>query len=137
MKVKLLAKDAKVPARATEGAAGYDMHAYGTYTIKPGERAMIETAVAVEIPSGFVGIVKPRSGLAVRHGIDVLAGVIDEDYRGEVKIVLINHGDKDFHVIFGERIAQLVVLPYYKGAVKVTDLSPTARANGGFGSTGK
>lgn len=138
MKVKLLAPDSKPPVQATPSSAGFDLYAYASLTISPGERVVIPTGIAIALPEGYVGIIKPRSGMAVKHGIDVLAGVIDQDYRGEVKVALINHGDRDFFCIHGERIAQLVVTQYFAGGVEVVDdLDSTERGGSGFGSTGK
>jgi dUTP pyrophosphatase len=103
----------------------------------PGERAAVGTGLALELPPGTVGLVWPRSGLAVRHGVDTLAGVVDSDYRGEVKVVLINHGREPFHVSAGDRIAQLLVQRVEQvDFVTESDLTATERGAGGFGSTG-
>jgi dUTP pyrophosphatase len=94
--------------------------------------------VRLQIPPGHAGLVWPRSGLAVRHGIDTLAGVIDSDYRGEVKVVLVNHGTEDFRIASGDRIAQLVVSPVVRAAFVASDaVGGTGRGSGGFGSTGR
>jgi dUTP pyrophosphatase len=100
-----------LPEYATEGAAGADLRAAEAVTLPAGGRAAVATGLFVEIPAGYVGLVWPRSGLAVRHGIDTLAGVIDSDYRGEVKVVLVNHGPEPLAVAPGDRIAQLLVQP--------------------------
>ena len=106
--------------------------------IPPGGRAAVPTALRLEIPPGHVGLVWPRSGLAVRHGIDTLAGVIDSDYRGEVKVVLVNHGDEPFAIAAGDRIAQLLVQRVERAAFAPrTAVGDTGRGSGGFGSTGR
>jgi dUTP pyrophosphatase len=106
--------------------------------IGPGARAAVPTGLRVAIPQGHVGLVWPRSGLAVRHGIDTLAGVVDSDYRGEVKVVLVNLGDQPFTIARGERIAQLVIARYERVLmVGVAKASNTRRGAGGFGSTGR
>jgi dUTP pyrophosphatase len=126
-----------LPRYGSDGAAGADLHASEALTIPPGERAAVPTAIHVELPPGHVGLVWPRSGLALRHGIDTLAGVIDSDYRGEVRVVLVNHGREPFRIEPGDRVAQLLVQPVER-AVFVPDegLTATARGAGGFGSTG-
>src|SRR5262245_61453095 len=101
--------DCSVPAYASSGAAGADLRASEEVVIAPGARAAVGTNLHIEIPSGHVGLVWPRSGLAVKHGIDTLAGVIDSDYRGEVRVVLVNHGHEPFAIHTGERIAQLLI----------------------------
>src|SRR5438552_4409177 len=125
-----------VPEYATEGAAGADLRAAESLTLPAGGRAAVATGLFVEIPAGYVGFVWPRSGLAVRHGIDTLAGVIDSDYRGEVKVVLVNHGREPFTIAVGDRIAQLLVQPVARARFTRSALAPTARGEGGFGSTG-
>lgn len=126
-----------LPRYASPGAAGADLCAAESVIVGPGERAAVGTALEIELPPGTVGLVWPRSGLAVRHGVDTLAGVVDSDYRGEVKVVLINHGREPFHVLAGDRIAQLLVqrVEQIDFAVE-SDLTATARGAGGFGSTG-
>lgn len=138
MKVKLLNENAKAPVRATESAAGYDIYCNGHYSIKPGAFALIDTGFALAIPDGYAALIWPRSGLAVKHGIDSLAGVIDSDYRGEVKVSLINLGDTLVEFKPGDRIAQMLIQPVYQEPVAVVDELPeTARGKGGFGSTGR
>lgn len=125
-----------LPSRATDGAAGHDLMAADGVTVYPGQRAMISTGFAWAIPDGYVGMVRPRSGLAVKHGIDVLAGVIDSDYRGEVKVVLINHGERAVGFQQGDRIAQMVIQPVVTlEACEADELADTERGAGGFGST--
>jgi dUTP diphosphatase len=125
-----------LPEYATEGAAGADLRASESVTLPAGGRAAVATGVSVEIPAGYVGLVWPRSGLAVRHGIDTLAGVIDSDYRGEVKVVLVNHGPEPWAVAPGDRIAQLLVQPVARARFTRAALAPSERGAGGFGSTG-
>ena len=132
-----LSQEAKIPVRQTEGSAGFDLHATVHLSVWPEEWMQIKTGIAVKIPEGCVGIIKPRSSLAVKHGINVLAGVIDSDYRGELIVVLINHGDERFDVSAGDRIAQLLVTPIITESVEVARLDDTARGVNGFGSTGK
>jgi len=125
-----------VPEYATDGAAGADLRAAEPVTLAAGGRAAVATGISIEIPPGHVGLVWPRSGLAVRHGIDTLAGVIDSDYRGEVKVVLVNHGQEPFTIAAGDRIAQLVVQPVSRARFTRAALAATARGESGFGSTG-
>lgn len=137
MKVTKLHDDARIPEQATPGSAGYDLCAVAGATIYPGRRLLIKTGLSLAIPDGMVGIIKPRSGLAVRHGIDIMAGTIDADYRGELCVLLINHGDAPWQFNAGERVAQLVVVPCYHGAcIEVGSLEETMRGDGGYGSTG-
>ena len=125
-----------LPEYATDGAAGADLRAAESVTLPAGGRAAVATGVSVEIPAGYVGLVWPRSGLAVRHGIDTLAGVIDSDYRGEVKVVLVNHGPEPWAVAPGDRIAQLLIQPVARARFTRAALAPSGRGAGGFGSTG-
>jgi len=131
------AHDLPLPKQATGGAAGFDLQSNEYVILYPGQRLAIPTGFAWAIPLGQVGMIRPRSGLAVRSGIDVLAGVIDADYRGEVAVVLINHGDRPLDIEAGDRIAQMVVQPCMVGVtVECDELPSTERGNGGFGSTG-
>jgi dUTP pyrophosphatase len=128
-----------LPAYATTGAAGMDVVAAESITIAPGGRHAVATGLAVAIPEGFEIQVRPRSGLALKHGISVpnTPGTIDSDYRGEVKVILINLGTEDFAIQRGDRVAQLVLAPVTRaGWVEVSTLDETARGAGGFGSTG-
>jgi dUTP pyrophosphatase len=126
-----------LPRYGSDGAAGADLHASEALVIAPGERAAVPTAIHVELPPGHVGLVWPRSGLALRHGIDTLAGVIDSDYRGEVRVVLVNHGREPFRIEPGDRVAQLLVQRVERALfVGGDDLTTTGRGAGGFGSTG-
>jgi dUTP pyrophosphatase len=129
-----------LPAYATEQAAGLDVVAADTLTLAPGERAAVATGFAIAIPTGYEVQVRPRSGLALKYGITCLnsPGTIDADYRGEVKVILINHGAEPFAVQRGERIAQLVPAAVHRAAAtEVVALDETARGSGGFGSTGR
>lgn len=128
-----------LPAYATPGAAGMDVVSAEDVTIAPGARHPVATGLSVAIPEGYEIQVRPRSGLAFKHGITVpnTPGTIDSDYRGELKVLLINHGTEDFVVARGDRVAQLVVAPVTQGVWKeVDDLAATERGEGGFGSTG-
>lgn len=141
LRIRLLHQGAIVPRYATEGAAGLDLSACldAPLEIAPGEFAKVPTGIAVELPIGTEGQVRPRSGLAVRLGVTVLnaPGTIDEDFRGELQVILVNHGKSVFRVESGDRIAQLVVVPVLRVAVSVVDtLGDTARGLAGFGSTG-
>ncbi|MAC12800.1 dUTP diphosphatase [Novosphingopyxis iocasae] len=128
-----------LPGYATDGAAGMDVCAAESLTIRPSARALVATGFAVAIPPGYEIQVRPRSGLAFKQGISVLntPGTIDSDYRGEVKVLLANLGEDDFAIRKGDRIAQLVVAPVQRGIMReVENLDDTARGDGGFGSTG-
>ncbi|GGE29462.1 deoxyuridine 5'-triphosphate nucleotidohydrolase [Agaricicola taiwanensis] len=132
-----------IPHRATEEAAGFDLAAAVAedqpLTLAPGARLLVPTGIIMQLPEGFEGQIRPRSGLALRHGITVLnaPGTVDSDYRGEVQVLLINHGDAPFAITRGLRIAQLVIAPvspiYLMLALNLDD---TRRGSGGFGSTG-
>ncbi|TLM69377.1 MAG: dUTP diphosphatase [Deltaproteobacteria bacterium] len=141
VRVVKLKESAVVPGYATEHAAGVDLHAVldEPLTLAPGERGLIPTGLALEIPCGYEGQVRPRSGLALRQGIALVnsPGTIDADYRGEVGVIVINHGQDPVTFAPGERIAQLVVAPVTRVAFEeVAELSATRRAEGGFGHTG-
>ncbi|GGC24048.1 deoxyuridine 5'-triphosphate nucleotidohydrolase [Novosphingobium marinum] len=129
----------ELPAYATDGAAGMDVLAAESLTLSPGARHAVATGLAMAIPSGFEIQVRPRSGLALRHGVTVpnTPGTIDSDYRGELKVIVINHGDDAFEIRRGDRIAQLVLAPVTRaGWLPVEELDETSRGEGGFGSTG-
>ena len=137
------AADLPLPAYETAHAAGMDLRAAVAdeepMVLKPGARAAVPTGYAFALPSGFEGQVRPRSGLALKNGITALnsPGTIDADYRGEVKVILINHGEDDFTIRRGDRIAQLIVAPVVQASwVEVESLDETVRGVGGFGSTG-
>ena len=130
----------ELPSYATAGAAGLDLRAADSATLKPGSRFLMSTGIAIALPTKHEAQVRPRSGLAVKHGVTVLnaPGTIDEDYRGEIKVPLINHGDEDFVIQRGDRIAQMVIAPVsHAQLTEVFDLDETPRGAGGFGSSGR
>ena len=145
LKIRLLdhALGLEVPRYQSEGASGMDLVAAidenNPIVLQPGQRRLIPTGLTMELPHGMEAQVRPRSGLALKHGITVLntPGTIDADYRGEVSVVLINHGSEEFEIIRGSRIAQLVIAPVVQLEVlEVDELSATMRGAGGYGSTG-
>jgi len=137
LKVKKLAYEARIPTRGSGGAVGYDLYACDDCVIAPTQRALVGTCIAIVLPPGVYGRVAPRSGLAVKNGIQVGAGVIDPDYTGEVKVILFNHGHADFEVNKGDRIAQLILEKCdTPEVVEIGFLEETERGAGGFGSTG-
>ncbi|HMN85477.1 MAG TPA: dUTP diphosphatase [Bauldia sp.] len=130
-----------LPAPQSDGAAGMDLPAAvdAPFVLAPGARAAVPTGFAIALPEGTEGQVRPRSGLAAKHGVTVLnaPGTVDADYRGEVKVILVNHGTEPFTITRGMRIAQLVVAPVLSvDVIEATSLDPTERGSGGFGSTG-
>ena len=133
-----LESKAIVPTRGSTGAAGYDLCTTEFGILKPGERKLFKTGLSMSIPSGMYGRIAPRSGLAYKKGIDVMAGVIDEDYRGEIGVILINLGQEDVNVVVGDKIAQ-IIFEFYNTVdfVETTGLDNTQRGEGGFGSTDK
>lgn len=140
LEVRRLDPDLPLPTYAHPGDAGLDLFAADTTTLQPGERALIPCGIALAIPQGHVGLVHPRSGLAVDHGLTVLnaPGTIDAGYRGEVKVLLVHHGREAVEIRHGERIAQLLVMPIVAVDVREVDrLDDTVRGSGGFGSTGR
>jgi len=140
LKIKKLNKEAIIPKYQSELAAGFDLHSIKDYVLKKGERKLIKTGLAFEIEEGYEVQIRPRSGLAFKHGITVLnsPGTIDADYRGEIMVLLINLGGEDFEIKKGERIAQAVVAPVVQAKFEeVEELSSTKRGDKGFGSTGK
>ena len=137
VQIKKIHDDAHAPSRNSAGDAGYDLYAIGHDVIKAGERQLVPTGISISIPHGYYGRVAPRSGLALRDGMDVLAGVIDNDYRGNVGVILINFGDERVDILKGSRIAQLIVEEYRAANITVVNsLQDTVRGTGGFGSTG-
>jgi dUTP pyrophosphatase len=129
---------AKLPTRGSQYSAGLDLYSIESLWIAARVRATVRTGLSVAIPHGFYGRVAPRSGLAVKHGLDVLAGVIDSDYRGEIICALINHGDEPLEIEAGMRIAQLIIESIETPTPTWSeDLSETKRGSGGFGSTGE
>ncbi len=144
VKIKKLphASDLKIPTKATGKAAGFDLSAAitATQSVQPGAFSLIPTGIAVSIPPGYEGQVRPRSGLALKHGLSILntPGTIDSDYRGEVKVIIINFGSQPYTINRGERIAQLVIAAVPEVRLEeVSDLEDTPRGQGGFGHTGK
>jgi len=130
----------ELPRYETEGAAGLDLRADEPFSLSPGERRLVPTGLSVEIPQGYEGSVRPRSGLALRHGVGMVnaPGTVDSDYRGELSVILVNHGREPVSFARGERIAQLVIAPVVRAdLVLVEALGGTARGSGGFGSTGR
>jgi dUTP pyrophosphatase len=136
-----LTPHAIIPAKATNGSVGLDLHSIDSYVIMPGQRTIVSTGLRVFLPDGVYGRIAPRSGLAVKHGLDVLAGVIDPDYQGEIKVVLVNHDlMTPFIIKPGYRIAQLIMemyaAPYSEEVFEVPECYSTTRGQNGFGSTG-
>lgn len=132
-------EDLPLPAYETAGAAGMDLRSTEAVTLKPGARHLVATGLSIALPDGYEAQVRPRSGLAVKHGVTVLnsPGTIDSDYRGEVKVPLINHGQEDFVIARGDRIAQMVIAPVTRVHwAEVDVLGETVRGSGGFGSSG-
>lgn len=135
------AGDLPLPAYETKSSAGMDLRAAleAPIVLKPGERTLIPTGLQMALPEGFEAQIRPRSGLAIRNGITMLntPGTIDADYRGELKVIAINHGQEDFEIRHGDRIAQMVIAPVQQFPVRAVDeLDETERGEGGFGSTG-
>lgn len=140
--IQLLHPAARPPARTRAGDAAYDLACVEAFALAPGERAMVPTGVAVAIPPGLCGLVLPRSGLAHKHGISCVnaPGLVDPNYRGELRVVLINHGAERFQAQGGDRIAQLLIVPFAAPALRVGDALPDGgddRGTGGFGSSGR
>jgi dUTP pyrophosphatase len=137
--VKRLSPDARMPEAARRGDVAYDLYSSVDYELRPGERYAVPTGIAIEIPEGYEGQVRPRSGLAMKEGVTVLntPGTIDSGYRGEVKTIMINLGDRPFRITKGMRISQLAIrlVPMVE-FVEVDEISDTERGENGFGSTG-
>jgi len=137
LQVVKLSENAILPKRESFGAAGYDLCSAESTVISSRSRKLIKTDLAISVPHGTYGRVSPRSGLALKSGIDVGAGVIDEDYRGPIGVILFNHSDTDFKITQGDRIAQLIIEQIQTPEVEqVTSLNQTKRGENGFGSTG-
>ncbi|MEI6507664.1 MAG: dUTP diphosphatase [Bacteroidota bacterium] len=143
MEIKIINKsDNTLPAYETIHAAGMDLKAFlsSPVIIEPMKRALIPTGLHIELPEGYEAQIRPRSGLALKHGVTVLntPGTVDADYRGEIKVLLINFGEENFEIKNGDRIAQMIISLHEKAAWKqVSELSETNRGEGGYGSTGK
>ncbi len=141
MKMRIVSKSGRVPGYATEGAAGFDISAFleEPFVLKAGERALIPTGLYFEVPEGYEAQVRARSGLAIKHGIGLVNGIgtVDADYRGEIKVPMINWSDEDFVINDGDRIAQVIITSYCKAELELADeISETERGEGGFGHTG-
>ena len=137
MKLKLLTPLAAIPTRATEGASCWDVFAASPLALLPGERGLVDLGFAVELPLGFELQIRPRSGLALKHGIVAHLGTIDSDYRGSVGVILFNHGQHVYRVAVGDRIAQMALCCVVTTGFEIAEkLSDTARGDGGFGHTG-
>ena len=139
VKVKLMNDDARLPYRAHEGDAGLDLFSIEEKIIKAGEAGLVRTGLQIELPKGTEAQIRPRSGLALKHAITVLnsPGTIDEGYRGEIQIILINHGKEDFKIEKQMRIAQMVIAPVLRvNIIETENLSDSVRLEGGFGSSG-
>jgi dUTP pyrophosphatase len=138
--LKILAESVNLPKRATKGSAGMDIEANENVVIAPFARALVSTGLAMQIPEGYEVQLRPRSGLAIKHGVTLLnsPATIDSDYQGEVKVILINLGNEDFHVVRGMRIAQMVISKVIDAEIKVVkeEFAASERGSGGFGSTG-
>lgn len=142
MKIVTLSSHALLPKKGSADAAGYDLYSIEAGVIKPKERRLIQTGISLAIPSGYYGRIAPRSGLAFKHGIDVMAGVIDSDYRGEVGVILYNSDNlNDFIFNIGDKIAQIIFEKHYdfvfNEVFQLKDLDETQRGSDGFGSTGR
>lgn len=140
LKVKKVSPKAQLPKKGSSQSAGFDLYSIETKIIHNHCQEVFKTGITVQIPLGCYGRIAPRSGLAYKHQINVHAGVIDQDYRGEIMVMLFNHSDKDIELIEGERIAQLILEKYadnINDVVEVEKLDNTKRGTGGFGSTGK
>ncbi|HXK35196.1 MAG TPA: dUTP diphosphatase [Candidatus Paceibacterota bacterium] len=138
LKIKKLTSDAKLPSYAHHGDAGLDLYSAEDKIIKPNERAVIKTGLAMELPHGHAGLVWDKSGLAAKNGLKVLGGVVDCNYRGEVMVLIMNLSNKDYEAKKGEKIAQMLIQKVEHMEIEeVKELSDTTRGAGGFGSTGK
>ncbi|MEW5693791.1 MAG: dUTP diphosphatase [Candidatus Hydrogenedentota bacterium] len=138
LKIKIIDKNSKLPTRVSGHSAGLDVYSCEKKVLKAKSYDTVRTGISIEISPGCVGLIWPRSGLSAQYGIDTLAGVIDSDYRGELKVVLMNNNKRDFQIQKGDRIAQLIVQRYERfEPVIVPLLSPTERGERGFGSSGK
>jgi len=137
IKIKKINSYAIIPKYAHEGDAGFDLCSVEEYILSPGEKEIVKTGLQMEIPEGYFGSIRDRSGMAAKHAIHTLAGVVDSHYRGEVGVVLINLGKEKYEVKKGDRIAQMIIQPVETAKIEeVNELSETKRGEGGFGSTG-
>lgn len=137
VKIKKIDSEAKIPIHASEQAVGFDLYSLKDAILEPGKTAMIPTGIALEIPHGYYVRIEDRSGMAIK-GIHKVAGIIDADYRGEIKVVLINTTDKEYRIEKHDRVAQGIMTPVFQASFEETsELSETVRGEGGFHSTGK
>ncbi len=139
VKVKKIHEDAKIPAYAHEGDSGMDLYSVEETILQPGETKLVKTGLQIAVPKGFEAQVRPKSGLAAKFGITVLntPGTVDSGYRGEVMVILVNHGKEEYKVEKGKKIAQMVIAKVEEAKIEVVeDLEDTTRKDGGFGSTG-
>ncbi len=139
VQIKKIHEDAVIPDYAHHGDAGVDLYSVIDCIVKPGERILVNTGIQIALPIGYEAQVRPKSGLALKHGISVCntPGTVDAGYRGEVCVIVINHGDKEFHIEKGSKIAQMVIKKVEKAEFEeVEELDETSRNEGGFGSTG-
>ncbi|MEK6974046.1 MAG: dUTP diphosphatase [Nanoarchaeota archaeon] len=139
LKVKKLHNDATIPKYAKDGDAGLDLFCINDFSLLPGEIYSAGTGISIELPKGYEAQIRPRSGLAARYGISIVnsPGTIDSGYRGEIKVILINHGSQNYNAKKGDRIAQMIIHKYEEvGVVELEELSETERGDGGLGSTG-
>lgn len=139
--IRIITESGNIPAYETAGSAGMDLRAVTDepVVLKPGKRALIGTGLRIELPQGYEAQIRARSGLAIKYGICLINGIgtVDSDYRGEIRVALVNLGEEDFEIRNGDRIAQMVIMKYEKVTWKVADdLSETQRGEGGFGHTG-
>jgi dUTP pyrophosphatase len=140
LQVRLLHPDARPPERTRPGDAGYDLRCVEPFVLEPGERRLVPTGVAIALPPGIAGLVVPRSGLAIEHGISVVngPGLVDPNYRGELRVILVNLGSKRFEGAAGDRIAQLLLVPFATPALQIVEELPESeRGSNGFGSSGR
>ena len=140
LQVKLLRPDARPPERTRPGDAGYDLRCVEPFALAPGERRLVPTGVAIALPTGVAGLVVPRSGLAIEHGISVVngPGLVDPNYRGELRVILVNLGAERFEAAAGDRIAQLLLVPFVTPDLQLVDELPASeRGANGFGSSGR
>jgi dUTP diphosphatase len=140
LQVKLLHPDARPPERTRQGDAGYDLRCVEAFALEPGERRLVPTGIAIALPPGTAGLVVPRSGLAIKHGISVVngPGLVDPNYRGELRVILVNLGTERFEGAAGDRVAQLLMVPFVAPDLQLVDELPASeRGTNGFGSSGR
>jgi dUTP pyrophosphatase len=138
IKIKKLSEDATIPKYAQPGDAGMDFYSNEEITILPNERKLISTGIAMAIPHGYVGLIWDKSGIATKHGIKTMAGVVDSGYRGEIRILVHNLSNQDYTIEKSTKVAQMLIQPVEQKEIsEVTELNQTERGSGGFGSTGR